>query len=127
MGGNNSRSTGTTDSLFGPNARFNLPSGLLWVNGLGLLISDTLNNSIRLATNNPTPAYGAMNYMVATFAGTPGTAGSANGSALSATLNSPEGLCLDPTFGAFLVPACHRRRRRRRPSCPSPQITRLSI
>jgi hypothetical protein len=103
MGGNNSRSTGTTDSLFGPNARFNLPSGLLWVNGLGLLISDTLNNSIRLATNNPTPAYGAMNYMVATFAGTPGTAGSANGSALSATLNSPEGLCLDPTFGAFLV------------------------
>jgi len=91
------------DSPFGPNARFNLPSGLLWVNGLGLLISDTLNNSIRLATNNPTPAYGATNYMVSTFAGTPGTAGSANGSALSATLNSPEGLCLDPAFGAFLV------------------------
>ena len=66
-----------TDSSFGPNARFNLPSGLLWINGLGLLISDTGNNSIRLATNNP--AYGAENYMVFTFAGMPGTPGFANG------------------------------------------------
>jgi hypothetical protein len=103
MGGNRSTLTGTTDSSFGPNARFNLPSGLLWINGLGLLISDTGNNSIRLATNNPTPAYGATNYMVTTFAGTPGTPGSADGPALSATFHSPEGLCLDPAFGAFLV------------------------
>jgi hypothetical protein len=105
MGSNSQPPSSPTsvDSPFGPNARFNLPSGLLWIKGLGLLISDTGNNSIRLATNNPTPAYGATNYMVTTFAGTPGTPGSADGPALSATFHSPEGLCLDPAFGAFLV------------------------
>ena len=92
---------GTTDSLFGSKALFNQPSGLLWVPGLGLLISDTGNNSIRLATNNPT--FGATNYSVTTFAGTPGTAGSANGSLLSASFYSPIGICLDSMNSAFLV------------------------
>ena len=102
MGSNtHSQITNFRDDPFGPSARFNLPSGLLWINGLGLLISDTGNNSIRLATNNP--VFGATNFAVVTFAGTPGTAGSANGSDLSATFNSPEGLCPDPANGAFLV------------------------
>ena len=103
MGGNNSRNYGTTNSPIGSLARFNLPSGLLWINGLGLLISDTDNNSIRLATSNP--AYGATNYAVSTFAGTTGGQGGSavNGSALSATFSSPEGLCQDPAYGAFLV------------------------
>ena len=101
MGSNSKRTTGTADSPIGSSALFNLPSGLLWINGLGLLISDTGNNSIRLATNNP--AFGATNYAVVTYAGTPGTAGFANGTALSATFWSPEGLCPDPANGAFLV------------------------
>ena len=103
MGSNNRQALGsvTTDSLYGPSARFNQPRGLLWIPGFGLLISDTGNNSIRRATNNP--AYGATNYAVATYAGTPGTVGSADGILLSAKFNSPEGLCLDPAYGAFLV------------------------
>ncbi len=95
--------TGTNDALFGSNARFNAPSGLLWVNQVGLLISDTLNNSIRLATNNP--ALAPANYSVVTFAGSPGPANGAllDGPALSAQFNSPEGLARDVANNGFLV------------------------
>jgi len=103
MGSNDRRTPGTADSLYGPSSRFNIPSGLLWIPGFGLLISDTGNNSIRLAISNTTPGYGSTNYEVATFAGTPGTSGIANGSFQSSTFWSPVGLCLDPTYGAFLV------------------------
>lgn len=89
------------DNAFGPSARFSNPGGLLWVNGTGLLISDAGNNVIRLATNNA--AYGATNYSVVTYAGIPGTAGAADGTALSATFNQPMGLCSDPLNNAFLV------------------------
>ena len=97
------RLTGTTDAAFGPNARFNTPDGILWLSGGGLLISDTVNNSIRLATNNP--AYGATNYSVVTFAGTPGVGngGWQDGSAATAKFNSPIGLAQDIANNAFLV------------------------
>ena len=94
------RLTGTTDASRGTNALFNSPSGLLWANGVGLLISDTLNNSIRLATHNP--VYGATNYAVVTFAGTPGNAGLQDGSAATAKFNSPFGLAQD-MYNGFLV------------------------
>ena len=75
MGSNDRRTAGTTDAAFGPNARFTQPRGLLWDAGANiLLISDTGNNSVRVVTNNPT--FGATNYQVSTFAGTPGTSGS---------------------------------------------------
>jgi hypothetical protein len=95
--------TGTNDALFGPTARFNAPGGLLWVSQVGLLISDTLNNSIRLATNNP--VLGATNYSVATFAGIPGPAsgGWLDGVALSAEFNSPQGLAMELDNDGFLV------------------------
>ena len=97
------RLTGTTDASFGPNARFNGPSGLVWLTGVGLLISDTMNNSIRLATNNP--AYGATNYAVVTFAGTPGpgNGGLQDGDPATAKFNSPVGLAQDVVYSAFLV------------------------
>jgi sugar lactone lactonase YvrE len=95
------QSPGFQDNAFGPAARLSNPGGLLWVNGVGLLISDTGNNVIRLATNNP--VYGSTNYSVVTFAGTPGTPGFANGAALSATFNQPFGLCADRFDNAFLV------------------------
>ena len=96
-----SRSPGTTDALVGSSARFNNPGGLLWLSGLGLLISDTGDNSIRLATN--CPAYGTTNYAVSTFAGTSGSVGDVDGDALDALFSSPGGLCSDPANGAFLV------------------------
>ncbi len=101
LGSNSSHAPGSTDSAYGPSARFNNPSGLFWINGVGLLISDTGNNTIRLATNNP--AFGATNYSVITYAGIAGTSGNNNGSALSATFNQPVGLCGDPANSAFLV------------------------
>ncbi len=77
------------------------PRALLWDPNLGgLLISDTGNNAIRLATNNP--VFGTTNYAVTTFAGT-GTAGSANGGALSATFNSPFGMVRDIPNGRYLL------------------------
>ncbi|HVM47622.1 MAG TPA: chitobiase/beta-hexosaminidase C-terminal domain-containing protein, partial [Candidatus Acidoferrum sp.] len=101
IGGNRVR--GTNDAPFGPNARFDGPAGLLWVNGMGLLISDTLNNSIRLATNNP--AYGVTNYAVVTFAGASGEGdgGSADGMAAAARFNSPFGLVKENWNTSFLV------------------------
>ncbi|HXP59248.1 MAG TPA: chitobiase/beta-hexosaminidase C-terminal domain-containing protein, partial [Dongiaceae bacterium] len=95
--------TGTNDALFGPTALFNAPAGLLWVDQVGLLISDTLNNSIRVATNNP--ILGPTNYSVFTFAGTPGLPNGAlvDGGALSAQFNSPAGLANDLDNGGFLV------------------------
>jgi len=81
------RTIGTLDSSFGPSARFNGPSGMMWVNGIGLLISDTLNNSIRLATNY-TP-FGSTNYAVSTFAGTAGSAGFVNGATTARSLIRP--------------------------------------
>jgi hypothetical protein len=101
IGGNSSHAFGAVDSAYGPSARFYNPSGLLWINGLGLLISDTRNSTIRLATNNP--LYGLTNYAVTTYAGIPQTQGSANGEALSATFNQPIGLCSDPANAAYLV------------------------
>ena len=97
------RLAGTTDASRGRNARFNNPSGLLWISGVGLLISDTLNNSIRLATNNPTPAYGPTNYAVVTFAGTPGNAGLQDGSAAAAKFHSPFGLAQDMYNGILVA------------------------
>ena len=101
VGGNSKSAAGSADSLFGPTASLANPSGLLWIPSVGLLISDTGNNSLRLATNNPD--YGLTNYALSTYAGISGTAGAANGSALAATFNQPEGLCLDPNNGAFLL------------------------
>jgi hypothetical protein len=109
IGGNNKHLDGSyKDSpIGGTNVLFNEPCGLLWVSGVGLLISDSDNNLIRLATTNP--VYGATNYSVSTFAGTvvgtgsPGTAGLVNGNALSSEFNSPYGLTLDPNNNAILV------------------------
>ena len=93
IGSNDRRTSGTTDSSYGPNARFNQPAGLLWDPSLGLLISDTGNNTIRLATNNPT--FGVTNFTVITLAGTPGSAGLVNGMAATAKLYSPYGIWRD--------------------------------
>jgi hypothetical protein len=97
------RTSGFIDNPLGSNARFNGPRALLWDPNLGLLISDTGNNAIRLATTNP--VFGATNYSVMTFAGT-GTAGPASSTsvgALSATFNSPFGMVRDIPNGRYLL------------------------
>ena len=102
IGGNSTHLAGgyQDSAVGGTNVRFNNPRGLLWLNGIGLLISDTGNNVIRVATNNP--VYGATNYSVTTYAGD-GVSGLANGSAASSKFNSPFGLTPDLANNAFLV------------------------
>ncbi|HWN96248.1 MAG TPA: hypothetical protein VNT99_14525, partial [Methylomirabilota bacterium] len=92
--------SGTSDSLLATNAQFSSPRALLWVSATsGILISDSGNHTIRRLfwnTNYNT-------YSVETFAGVPGVSGAQNGSALSATFNSPVGLSFDQFSGGFLV------------------------
>jgi sugar lactone lactonase YvrE len=56
---------GNANSSIGTRASFEKPSGLLWIPGVGLIISDTGNNSLRLATY--APAYGVNNYAVGAY------------------------------------------------------------
>jgi len=101
MGSNDRTISGATDSQYGPNARFNGPRGLLWLGAAGLLISDTANNTIRLATNYT--AFGATNYAISTYAGIPGQAGLVDAAALSAKFNAPIGMGRDVLGSGFLV------------------------
>src|SRR6266404_940438 len=119
------RTTGTTDSSFGPNARFNGPSGLLF-SGRSLIVSDTLNNTIRLVTNYP--SFGLTNWAVITYAGIPNNAGLVDGAPLSAKFNSPYGLAVDLANNGFLVADLKNNALRRiqfgppLPPVPSPRI-----
>jgi hypothetical protein len=101
LGSLSSRSSGTTDSTLGSKALFYQPSGLLWDPNIGLLISDTGNDTIRLATNNP--AYGASNYSVTTFAGIARTAGHVDGTATTAEFSMPCGMIQDGFQSYFLA------------------------
>ncbi len=95
IGGNSIHVAGgfRNSTLGGTNVLFNNPRGLLWLNGTGLLICDSGNNCVRLATNNP--LYGVTNYAVTTFAGVPESSGTADGPAASATFASPNSLVVD--------------------------------
>jgi hypothetical protein len=93
---------GTNDSLTATSARFNSPSGLLWVtNGNYLLISDTGNDTVRslFLTN----VGGSTTYAVQTIAGLPGLPGSASGALTLAQFDAPIGLSQDPTDLGFYV------------------------
>ena len=93
---------GTNDSLIATSARFDTPSGLLWVtNNNYLLISDTGNNTIRslFLTNYN----GGTNYAVQTVAGLPGHPGYVDGPLTTAQFDNPIGLSVDPTDIGFYV------------------------
>src|SRR5205814_1453721 len=81
--------SGTTDSTVATNAQFSSPRGLLWLSdNSGVLVSDSGGNTIRRIYYNTNLA----TYSVETYAGTPGTSGNTDGSALSSTFNTPIGL-----------------------------------
>jgi len=93
---------GTNDSLTATSARFNSPSGLLWVsNNNYLLISDTGNDTVRslFLTN----FNGSTTYAVQTIAGLPERPGFVNGALTVAQFNNPIGLSVDPTDIGFYV------------------------
>jgi hypothetical protein len=102
MGGNSIHVAGgfKNSPAGGTNVLFNQPQGLLWVEGTGLLISDTGNHCIRLATNNP--VYGPSVYAVTTYAGVPQTPGLQDGSADTARFMQPGSLSLDGDQSYFV-------------------------
>ncbi|MEO8427736.1 MAG: hypothetical protein ABI651_11565, partial [Verrucomicrobiota bacterium] len=94
--------SGSDDSPFAVNALFNGPSGLLWLGGnSGLLVSDTLNHTLRRVYYNTNADVNG--FSVETFAGLPGQPGLVNGSASVARFNNPIGLSRDVVSGGFLV------------------------
>ena len=93
---------GYKDAPLGTAAQFNSPRGLLWWdNQAALIIADTANHAIRIATNNPT--YGSNNWSVLFLAGKPGQNGFADGAADTAKFDTPVGLALDREIEGFLV------------------------
>ena len=101
MGSNDQTVFGAVDNNFGALARFSNPRGVLWLGNAGLIISDTANQTIRLATNYT--AFGATNYAVVTLAGMAGQSGYVNGPALSAKFSGPHGLARDVLGSGFLI------------------------
>ena len=91
--------SGTTDSSIASGALFDLPCGLLWdTNGLGLLISDTGNNTIRQLTGSLSAGFA-----VQTIAGSPAVSGNLDGLPLAALFNQPVGLAVDVKDAGYYV------------------------
>jgi sugar lactone lactonase YvrE len=100
MAGNGT--AGTNDSPIATDAEFSLPSGLLWDNNNNILvISDTLNNTIRgLSLTN---YQGTIGYGVQTLAGTPGTHGLVDGALGAAEFFHPFGMCIDSNASGYYI------------------------
>jgi sugar lactone lactonase YvrE len=84
--------SGTTDAV-GSDARFDQPTGIAVGSGGDLYIADSINNTIRKST-----AQGS----VTTFAGTPGTGGSLDGTAGAALFRQPIGVAIDSSGNAYV-------------------------
>ncbi len=88
-----STNSGTTNGT-GSAASFNFPSGIASDSAGNVYVADTSNHVIRKIT----PAG-----VVTTFAGTMGVPGSANGSDLSSSFNTPIGLAIDLAGTLFVA------------------------
>ena len=90
---------GTNDAA-AASATFNGPKALLWMGaGAGLLVSDSLNHSIRRVYTNAAQS----TWSVITVGGVPLQSGLVDGATNLAKFNVPIGLANDPLNGAFLV------------------------
>ena len=83
-----------TNNGVGTNALFHLPTGIVVDAQTNIYVADTFNHAIRIITPDGT---------VSTFAGTIGTAGTTNGTGLSAQFSFPEGITIDPDGNLFVV------------------------
>ena len=89
-------SAGSADGT-GSTALFNTPKAVA-VDGAGnVYVADSGNDTIRKIT--PTVTNGVTAWVVTTLAGSPGSAGSADGPGITAQFNNPTGLALD--LGGF--------------------------
>ncbi|MBI2924443.1 MAG: hypothetical protein HYY24_01930 [Verrucomicrobia bacterium] len=125
VGANSRFDSGAQDSLYAEEARFNRPSGLLWLGpAVGLLVSDTGNHALRRVFFNPIVG----DYSTETLAGIPGESGFADGPAITAKFSSPTGLARDPINGGFLVcDLANNALRRVQTSAPLPPVSEPKI
>jgi sugar lactone lactonase YvrE len=84
---------GTTDAT-GTDARFNQPTGVAVGSGGDVYVADSINNAIRRVTPQ-----GA----VTTLAGTPGSAGSVDGTASTALFRQPFGVAIDSSGNVYVA------------------------
>jgi len=91
---------GSSDGV-GSTARFNNPGGVAVDDQGNLYIADSSNNTIRRMT--PAVSAGRTNWVVSTIAGSPGIAGSADGSGNAARFNGPTGIAADQAGNLFVA------------------------
>lgn len=84
--------TGTNNAI-GTNANFNFPEGVAFDSADNLYVVDEANSAIRKIAPDAT---------VTTYAGVPGTKGSADGSASTAMFNSPAGVAVDVNGNVYV-------------------------
>jgi sugar lactone lactonase YvrE len=104
---------GSSDGT-GSAARFNNPGGLALDDGGNLYVTDSSNNTIRKIT--PTVSAGQTNWVVTTLAGSPGIAGSADGTGSAAQFYSPSGIAVDKAGNVYVADFENSTIRKMRPS-----------
>jgi sugar lactone lactonase YvrE len=104
---------GSSDGT-GSAARFNNPGGLALDDEGNLYVTDSSNNTIRKIT--PTVSAGQTNWVVTTLAGSPGIAGSADGTGSAAQFYSPSGIAVDKAGNVFVADFANSTIRKMRPS-----------
>ena len=116
---------GTTDSGNALNAQFNSPKGLYWSQSTSnLLVCDSVNHAIRRVAFDT----GLATWSVTTYAGMPGSPGSADGRANTAQFNVPSGLSFDLLNRSYLVAdRANNAIRRIQESQPLPPVTTPQI
>lgn len=90
------RSAGTTDGT-GDVATFASPGGIT-SDGTNLYVADTFNHTIRKIVLPTATSVSASNYTVSTLAGSPHTAGYADGTSSSARFNLPSHITTDGSY-----------------------------
>jgi len=98
----------------GPAAQFNNPGAVALDGGGNLYVTDSSNDTIRKIT--PGVSAGQTNWVVTTIAGSPGIAGSADGTGSAAQFNSPSGIAVDKAGNVYVADFSNSTVRKLRPS-----------